>query len=91
MRALTPGGRLVTCGATAGPKVELDIRVLFWKQLSLLGSTMGGVAELAEVLRLAGEGKFRAVVDRVLPLERAHEGLAALEARENFGKIVLAL
>lgn len=89
VRALAPGGRLVTCGATSGAEAKIDLRVLFWKQLSLLGSTMGGKRELAEVLRLAGAGHFKAVIDRVFPLEKAREALSALESREVFGKIVL--
>ena len=87
--SLTPGGRLVTCGATTGYEAKIDLRYLFSKHISLLGSYMGSKAELYAVLKLIGERKLRAVIDRTLPLAecaRAHE---LIEKREQFGKIVL--
>ncbi|MBI3183759.1 MAG: zinc-binding dehydrogenase [Myxococcales bacterium] len=83
------GGRLVTCGATSGYEVKLDLRALFFKRLSLLGSTMGSKGELFRVLRLVEEGKLRPVLDRVLALERAAEAHRLLEDRAQFGNIVL--
>ncbi len=89
--ALTNGGRLVTCGATSGPTPEVDLRHVFFRQLEILGSTMGSKADLFPVLREIEAGALRPIVDRVLPLdaEGAREASRALEAREAFGKIVL--
>jgi NADPH:quinone reductase-like Zn-dependent oxidoreductase len=89
IRAVTVGGRIVTVGATTGFDPPTDLRHVFFRQISILGSTMGNGAELLEVLRFVGEGKLKPVVDRVLPLgevRRAHELLAQ---RAQFGKIVL--
>jgi len=87
--SLAPSGRLVTCGATTGYEARIDLRYLFSRQISLLGSYMGSKGELYAVLKLLGQRKLRAVIDRTLPLSecaRAHE---LLEKREQFGKIVL--
>ena len=89
IRSLVRGGRLVTCGATSGPKGDLDIRLLFSKQISLLGSYMGSKHELIEVMKFVKEGKLKAVVDRVLPLEKAADAHRALKERAQFGKVVL--
>jgi NADPH:quinone reductase-like Zn-dependent oxidoreductase len=89
LRSLARGGRLVTCGATTGYQAETDLRYLFSRNLSLLGSYMGTKAELRAALKLIGERKLHAVIDRVLPLAecaRAHE---LMERREQFGKLVL--
>lgn len=83
------GGRLVTCGATTGHDVKIDLRVLFYKRLSLLGSTMGSKGELFRILQLLEEGKLRPVLDRTLPLAQAAEGHHLLENRAQFGNIVL--
>jgi NADPH:quinone reductase-like Zn-dependent oxidoreductase len=87
--SLAVGGRLVTCGATTGAQAKIDLRVLFARQLSLLGSYMGSRSELYAALKLIGERKLRPVIDRVLPLADASAGHALLERREQFGKIVL--
>ena len=89
LRALRRGGRLVTCGATTGPSVSLDIRRLFWNQWTLLGSTMGSRREYREIVRLAGLGRLWPVVDRVVPLEGAVDALRRLAAGEQFGKLVI--
>src|SRR5438128_2980292 len=68
LRCLRRGGRLVTCGATSGPAVSLDIRRMFWHQWTLMGSTMGNAAEYAEILRRLGNGALRPIVDRVYPM-----------------------
>src|SRR5690349_851896 len=68
VRSLKPGGTLITCGATTGYETQLDLRVLFAKQLSLLGSYMGGMGELHEVLKHVFSGKLKPVVDRTFPL-----------------------
>ena len=87
--ALARGGRLVTVGATTGFDPPTDLRHLFYRSLSLLGSTMGGKGELFEVLKLVEEGRLRPVLDRVLPLAEAAAAQQLLDDRVQFGKIVL--
>src|SRR5437588_737437 len=89
--SLATGGRLVTCGATTGFAAQLDLRYLFSRQLSLLGSYMGSRAELFTVLKLVGEQRLRPVIDRVFPLSEAVQALRRFEQREQFGKIVLTV
>ncbi|HEU0054401.1 MAG TPA: zinc-binding dehydrogenase [Longimicrobium sp.] len=89
VRALARGGRLVTYGGTAGPKVELDVRVVFWKQIEVLGTTMASVAEFEAMLDAVFSGRLRPVVDSVMPLDDAREAHERLEAGGQFGKIVL--
>ncbi|MGK5087952.1 zinc-binding dehydrogenase [Bdellovibrionota bacterium FG-2] len=89
MRALSWGGKFVTCGATSGAEVNLDLKALFFKNLSVLGSTMGSKADLMQVLELVKQKKLHAVVDTVLPMEKLPEALARLEDRRVFGKIVV--
>jgi NADPH:quinone reductase-like Zn-dependent oxidoreductase len=89
--SLTAGGRLVTCGATTGADVRLDLRHLFAKQISILGSYMGTKRELMEVLRLARAGTLRPVVAATLPLEEAAQAQIMMETRRHFGKIVLTV
>jgi len=89
LRALAPGGRLVTCGATTGPKVVTDVRRMFWYHYSLLGSTMGNAREFAEIVRLLGSGALRPVVDSVTPLRDARRAFERLAAGDHFGKLVL--
>jgi NADPH:quinone reductase-like Zn-dependent oxidoreductase len=91
MRALARGGRLVTCGATTGGEVTLNLRLVFFKLLSILGSTMGSLSELHQIMKFVEQGRLRPVVDRVLPLEHVAEAHRILEAREAFGKIVLSV
>ena len=89
MRAVARGGRIVIIGNTSGPQVEIDIRYIFGKQISLIGSTMGTHQDFRDVTALLWEGKLRTVVDRVIPLSKGREGYALLERGEQFGKIVL--
>jgi NADPH:quinone reductase-like Zn-dependent oxidoreductase len=89
LRCLAPGGRLVTCGATTGPAASLDLRWLFGRQLSLLGSYMGGKGELLEASRWLFEGKLRPVLDETFPLARAADAQRRMEGSQHFGKIVL--
>ncbi|MGH7730223.1 MAG: zinc-binding dehydrogenase [Candidatus Eiseniibacteriota bacterium] len=86
---LARNGRLVTCGATTGGHVTLDINPLFGKHLSLLGSWMGRRAELVEVLRFIRDGRLKPVVDSVMPLAEARRAHERIEARGHFGKLVL--
>ena len=90
LRSLAKGGRLVTCGSTAGAEVTVNLRLVFFKLLSILGSTMGSLAELREVFQHVEAGKLRPVVDRVLPVDRIAEAHQVLENREAFGKVVLS-
>lgn len=89
VQALAKGGRLVTCGATSGPTVPTDLRYVFYKGLTILGSTMGSRAELARLASLFAARRLRVIIDRVLPLERVAEGHRAMEERKLFGKVVL--
>lgn len=89
LRALRPGGRLVTCGATSGPAVALDIRRLFWFQWSLLGSTMGSRREFAEVMALAQQGKLWPLVDSVVPLAEGRSAYLRMALGEQLGKLVI--
>ena len=91
IQCLAKGGRLVICGATSGNEVAIDLRRLFFRGLSLLGSTMGNRAELMEVLAHVGRGSLRPVVDRVMPLSEVREAHRLIARREQFGKIVLAV
>jgi NADPH:quinone reductase-like Zn-dependent oxidoreductase len=89
LRALAKGGRLVTCGATSGPIGETDIRVVFWKQVSIIGSTMSSNAEFHDVMRELFGGRLRAVVDAVMPLTEGVDAQRRLAEGKQFGKIVL--
>ncbi len=88
-RALAWGGRMVLCGATTTPLATINLRAVFFKSLSILGSTMGSLAEMQQLVRLFAEGRLKPVVDRTFPLEQAAEAQRALESRSQFGKIVL--
>lgn len=89
LRALRRGGRLVTCGATSGPHVQLDVRKLFWHQWSLLGSTMGSRAEFRAIAEQAAAGHLWPAVDTVVPLARAADAFRRLDAGEQTGKLVI--
>ena len=91
LRCLRRGGRLVTCGATSGPQVHLDLRRLFWHHWSILGSTMGNAAEYAEVVGRLAKGELRPVVDRVYPLDHARDAYERLARGEQLGKLVVEL
>ena len=89
VRSLKAGGTLVTCGATTGPKVDLDLRFLFSRQLALLGSYMGTMSELHEVLGHVFAGRLKPVIDRAFPLKEIRAAHEYLEKSQMFGKIVL--
>jgi len=90
LHALTDGGTLVTCGATTGPTVEVDLRLLFSREISILGARMGTRAELEEVLRWVGDGHLAPVIDSVSPLSKLRAAAERMVARDFFGKIVLS-
>lgn len=89
MRCLGKNGRLVTCGATTGSKVEIDLRFFFTQQHAILGAYMGSRHELLQCLRLVERRVFRPVVDSVFSLEKLREAQEKMERREMFGKIVV--
>jgi NADPH:quinone reductase-like Zn-dependent oxidoreductase len=89
--SLARGGRLVTCGATSGYEAKIDIRFVFSRQLSILGSYMGTKSELATVLKLVAAGRLKPVIDRVLPLANCSDAHAYLEQGRQFGKVVLTV
>jgi len=89
VRSLKAGGTLVTCGATTGPKSELDLRFLFSRQLSLLGSYMGTMGELNEVLGHVFAGRLKPVVDHLFPLKEIRAAHEYLAKSQMFGKVVL--
>ena len=89
VKSLTVGGRLVTCGATTGFEARMDLRLLFAKQLSVIGSYMGTPGELLQAAEGLFDGTFTPVVDRTFPLAEAGEAHRALESSQHFGKIVL--
>jgi len=91
LASLAPCGRLVTCGATTGYDAKVDLRFLFSRQLSLLGSYMGTKSELHTVMKLVAAGRLKPVVDRIFPLAQAAAAHAYLESSAQFGKVVLAV
>ena len=91
LQLLGKRGRLVTCGATTGPRGTLDIRRMFWHQWTIMGSTMGSHSEFQEVVGLLGQGRLKAVVDSVFRLEDAVDAFARLQAGDHMGKIVVEI
>src|SRR5205807_2316357 len=89
LRCLTKGGRLVTCGATSGPRVVTDARRLFWNQYTILGSTLGNATEYAAVVRVLSSGALRPLVDRVYPLAEARTAFERLARGEQLGKVLV--
>jgi NADPH:quinone reductase-like Zn-dependent oxidoreductase len=91
LKSAARGGRVVTCGATTGPNPAEEIRLIFWNQLSILGSTMGSVADWNAMLAFVAESRLRPAVDSVLPLESGRSAYERMERKAQFGKIVLAV
>lgn len=89
LKAVRRGGRIVTCGATTGPNPAEEIRLIYWKQISILGSTMANDTEFRALLAAVAAGRVRPRIDRVLPLSRASDAYRLLEEGRQFGKIVL--
>ncbi len=89
IRALRKGGRLVTVGATSGPNPTEEIRLIFWKQISIIGSTMSTQKEFREVMKLVFRRQLKPVIDKIFPLEEARAAHERLARGEQFGKIVL--
>jgi len=89
--SLKKGGRLVTCGATSGYDARTDLRQVFFRHLTILGSFMGSKAELLAAMKFIESGQIRAVIDRTLPLADARRAHELMEDRAQFGKLVLVL
>ena len=89
LQAAARGGRIVTCGATTGPNPKEEIRLIFWKHLSILGSTMANDAEFRALLSAVASGKLKPRIDRVFPFSRAREAYARMEEGRQHGKILL--
>ncbi|RKU09660.1 hypothetical protein C6503_21130 [Candidatus Poribacteria bacterium] len=87
--SLAKNGRLVSCGVTTGNIGTINIRKMYQKQLTIMGSALGTVTELRTLIQLAARGKLEPIIDRTLPLHRASEAHSVLENRQNFGKVVL--
>lgn len=91
LKLLKRGGRIVLCGATSGAEAKINLRALFFKQLSILGSTMGSLAELLSLLPYFASGALHPVVDRTFPLAEAPAAQEFLARRGAFGKLVLTV
>ena len=89
MRVVARGGRIVIVGNTSGPDAQIDIRFIFGKQISIIGSTMGSHQDFRDVMALIWAGKLKPVVDRVMPLAEGKRAFELMERGEQFGKIVL--
>lgn len=89
LRAVARGGRILTVGNTSGPVAQTDIRFIFGKQISIIGSTMGSHQDYRDVMALVFNGTFRPVIDRAMPLVHGVEAMKILEGGEQFGKVVL--
>jgi 2-desacetyl-2-hydroxyethyl bacteriochlorophyllide A dehydrogenase len=89
IKSLAKGGRLVTCGATSGFEAVTDIRYVFYKQLQILGSTMGRKGDLMTIFNFIEQGKLKPVIDRVMPLKEVQQAHRVIEEGKHFGKIVL--
>ena len=88
-KSLKPGGRIVISGATSGPNPPAELNRFFFLQLELVGSTMGTKDELRDLIAFLHATGLRPIIDRVLPLEQAADGLAAMASGDLVGKIVL--
>jgi NADPH:quinone reductase-like Zn-dependent oxidoreductase len=91
LQAVRAGGRIAVCGATSGPNPPAALHRLWWKQLTIYGSTMGTKEDFEGAYELVQSGRARPVVDKVLPLAEARAAHERLEAGEQFGKIVLSI
>ncbi len=91
IRLLRPGGRLITCGATTGPFVKIDLTNIFWKHLEIKGSTMANQVEFRDVMEYVFKGEITPFIDKIFPLEEIKEAERYLEEGNQFGKILLKM
>ncbi|RMH72646.1 MAG: alcohol dehydrogenase [Gemmatimonadetes bacterium] len=89
LKCLAKGGKLVTCGATTGYDVKIDLRFLFFKQHQILGSTMGSRGDLHQIIKLVEHGHFKGIVDRIFPFDQVANAHQYVEDKHHFGKVVL--
>lgn len=89
MKVAARGGRIVIIGNTSGPRVEIDVRYIFSKQISLIGSTMGTHEDFRQIVALLSQGMIKPIIDHVAPLSQGVEAFREMEHGEQFGKIVL--
>lgn len=91
LKAAAKGGRIVTCGATSGPNPAEEIRLIFWNQLSIIGSTMGSRNDWRQLVAVVEAHRLKPVIDTVLPLNEGRAAYERMEGAEQFAKIVLSL
>lgn len=89
LQLVRKGGKILTCGATTGPNPETEIRLIFWKHIQIIGSTMGNRCEYQQLLKLLGEGKLKPIIDKKYPLAEGQKALQHLSSQQQFGKLVL--
>jgi NADPH:quinone reductase-like Zn-dependent oxidoreductase len=89
--AVRRGGKIVLCGVTSGPNVETNLQMLYWNQLTILGSTMGSDEDFRQVLKAVTTARLKPVIDSVMPLESVREAMSRMEEGKQFGKIVLKI
>ncbi len=89
LKCLVWGGKLVSCGATSGSQVEIDLKPIFFKNISILGSTMGSKADLIRIVDHVKAGRLSPIVDSTFPMSEAPKAFERLESRKAFGKVVL--
>ncbi len=89
LRSLTRDGKMVVCGATSGPTAQVDIRSLYWRQVSIIGSTMSSQKEFRDVMSLVVKKRLTPIIHEVMPMSRARKAHEILERGQQFGKIVL--
>jgi NADPH2:quinone reductase len=91
MKAVSKYGRIVTCGATTGPKVDLDLRMLFGRNVTLFGARMGTQRDFQEVCKTIFPGKIKPIIDKVFPLAEAKDAHLRMEEKKQVGKIILSV
>lgn len=91
IKCLTKGGKLVTCGATSGFDAVTDLRYIFYKQLQIIGSTMGRKGDLLTILKFIEQGKLKPVIDRILPLKDVRDAHRIVEEGRHVGKVVMVI
>jgi NADPH:quinone reductase-like Zn-dependent oxidoreductase len=89
LNSLAKNGRLVTCGVTSGNMTRINIRYIYQKQLSIIGSALGSKRELVKILRLVEQQELKPIIDQILPLEKAAYAHQLMEDRNHFGKLIL--
>lgn len=87
--AVRRGGKIVLCGVTSGAQTHTNLQMLYWNQLTILGSTMGSEKDFRQMLRAVTIAKLKPVVDSVISLDNARDAMNKMEAGEQFGKIAL--